>query len=129
MYPDELRYTRDHEWIRLEADGKAVIGVTHYAQEQLGDIVFLDLPEAGTAIESGQELGTIESVKAVSEILAPLTGDVDEANPALGERPELVNEDPYGEGWLLRISIGDPAQVEQLLDVAAYKSHVDSVGG
>jgi glycine cleavage system H protein len=129
MYPEELRYTRDHEWVRIEADGRAVLGITHYAQDQLGDIVFLDLPEAGTALEPGQELGTVESVKAVSEIYAPLAGEVVEANAALGEQPELVNQDPYGEGWLLKVTVGDPAAVEQLLDAAAYKAHVDGLGG
>ena len=128
MYPQDLRYTKDHEWIRLEAGGKAGVGITQYASEQLGDIVFLDLPAPGKKVAADEELGTVESVKAVSEIFAPVSGEVLESNPKLGEKPELVNQDPHGEGWLVRIALSSPAEVEKLMDAAAYERHVASAG-
>ena len=103
MYPDDLKYTTEHEWIRL-ADDTAEVGITDYAQEQLGDIVYVSLPEAGTEVEAGTSIGELESTKSVSDIFAPVSGTIAEANPALDDAPEVVNSDPYGAGWLVRIA-------------------------
>ena len=119
MVPAELRYTKDHEWIRIEGD-EAVVGITQYAADQLGDIVFVELPEAGRSLEQHATFGVVESVKAVSDLYAPLSGEVVEVNPDLSGNPELVNSDPYGAGWMLRVKLADPAEVEGLLDAAAY---------
>jgi glycine cleavage system H protein len=119
MVPTELRYTKEHEWVRLEGD-LATIGVTQYAADQLGDVVFVDLPEAGRSVEQFGTFGVVESVKAVSDLFAPLSGEVVEANAALVSQPELVNREPYGEGWMLKLRVADPAQVDELLDAGAY---------
>lgn len=119
MVPTDLRYTKDHEWVRVEGD-EATIGITAYAADQLGDIVFVELPDAGRALEQFAAFGVVESVKAVSDLFAPVTGEVTEANPELGRNPELVNSDPYGAGWMLRLRVGDTAQVDELLDAEAY---------
>ena len=118
--PEELRYTSDHEWARLE-DGRLRVGITDYAQDALGDIVFVDLPAPGTALETGVALGEIESTKSVSDVYAPVGGEVVEVNAELADQPQRVNEDPYGEGWLCVISPSDPAAVESLLDAEAYR--------
>jgi len=123
-YPSDLKYTREHEWVRLEG-GVGIIGITEYAQSELGDVVFVDLPEKGRALAAGEELGTIESVKAVSEIYAPVSGEVLEINETLREHPEKVNGDPYGEGWLVRIRVGDRPEIDRLLSSEAYRSHVE----
>jgi len=123
-YPSDLKYTREHEWVRLEG-GVGIIGITEYAQSELGDVVFVDLPEKGRALAAGEELGTIESVKAVSEIYAPVSGEVLEINEALRDHPEKVNGDPYGEGWLVRIRVGDRPEIDRLLSSEAYRSHVE----
>jgi glycine cleavage system H protein len=123
MVPGDLRYTKDHEWVRIDGD-EAVVGITQFAADQLGDIVFVELPAAGKALERHATFGVVESVKAVSDLFAPVAGEVTAANDALGGSPELVNSDPYGEGWMLRISLADPAQVEELLDAAAYEQLV-----
>ena len=119
MVPTDLRYTNDHEWVRIEGE-EATIGITAYAADQLGDIVFVELPEPGGAIEQAATFGVVESVKAVSDLFAPISGEVIAANPELGANPELVNSDPYGAGWMLRVRLADAGQVEDLLDGAAY---------
>jgi glycine cleavage system H protein len=123
-YPSDRKYTREHEWVRLEG-GVGIIGITEYAQSELGDVVFVDLPEKGRALAAGEELGTIESVKAVSEIYAPVSGEVLEVNEALRDHPEKVNGDPYGEGWLVKVRVGDRPEIDSLLSSEAYRSHVE----
>jgi glycine cleavage system H protein len=120
MYPTDRRYTKEHEWVRVE-DGRGTVGITQFAQGELGDIVFVELPEKGRSVKRGEVLGTIESVKAVSEIYAPLSGVVEAVNSLLEDRPEAVNEDPHGEGWLVTISVGDESELADLLDADAYK--------
>ena len=119
MVPADLRYTKEHEWVRIEGD-QATIGITEYAAEQLGDIVFVELPEVGRDLAQFATFGVVESVKAVSDLFAPVGGEVTEANETLAGQPELVNSDPYGEGWMVRVRVSDPAQVEGLLDASAY---------
>ena len=119
MVPTDLRYTKEHEWIRVEGD-VATIGVTQYAADQLGDVVFVDLPEAGRSLDQFGTFGVVESVKAVSDLFAPVSGEVVEANAALASQPELVNTEPYGAGWMLRLKVADAGQVDGLLDAAAY---------
>jgi len=119
MVPGDLRYTKEHEWIRVEGD-EAVIGITQHAADQLGDIVFVELPGAGRTLEAMATFGVVESVKAVSDLFAPVSGEVIGANDALAGAPEVVNTDPYGDGWMLRIRLADPGQVDDLLDAAAY---------
>jgi len=119
MVPSDLRYTNDHEWVRLEGD-TATIGITQYAADQLGDIVFVELPDVGRSLDQFAAFGVVESVKAVSDLFAPLSGDVTATNPGLAASPESVNSDPYGEGWLVRIRIADAAQLGELLDATAY---------
>ncbi len=126
MVPEELRYTKDHEWVRVEGD-EATVGITTFAADQLGDIVFVELPEAGRTLEQFATFGVVESVKAVSDLFAPLAGEVVEANQRLAEEPELVNADPFGDGWMIRVKVADPAQAEALLDAAAYEA-LTSVG-
>ena len=119
MIPDELRYTAEHEWVRQGGDTVRV-GITDHAQEALGDIVFVTLPEIGTEIEAGESLGEVESTKSVSDIYAPISGEVVARNDVLDARPELVNADPYGDGWMIEVRPTDPADVDALLDAAAY---------
>ena len=119
MIPSDLRYTKDHEWVRVDGD-EATIGITEYAASQLGDIVFVELPQAGRSLDQFATFGVVESVKAVSDLFAPLSGEVVEANAALTSEPELVNKEPYGGGWMLRVRIGNPAQLDELLQPAAY---------
>jgi len=119
MVPTDLRYTKDHEWVRVDGD-EATIGITDYAATQLGDIVFVELPEAGKSLEQFGTFGVVESVKAVSDLFAPLSGEVVEANGALAGQPELINGDPYGAGWMLRVRVADSGQLEELLEPAAY---------
>jgi glycine cleavage system H protein len=125
--PAELHYTREDEWCRVEGN-RVVIGVTDYAQQQLGDIVFVELPAVGTAIERGEPFGVIESVKAVSDLYAPVTGEVVEVNADLGDRPEQVNEDCYGDGWLIAVAVSDDADLSEHLDAATYRRHVEERG-
>ena len=120
MVPADLRYTKDHEWVKLEGD-IATIGVTDFAAGQLGDVVFADLPTPGRSVDQFATFGVVESVKAVSDLYAPVSGEVTEANEALKSNPELVNSDPYGEGWMIRVKVADAAQVDGLLDAAAYE--------
>ncbi|HEX5013969.1 MAG TPA: glycine cleavage system protein GcvH [Candidatus Limnocylindrales bacterium] len=119
MVPTDLRYTKDHEWVRVEGD-EATVGITDYAAKQLGDIVFVELPDAGRTFEQHATFGVVESVKAVSDLFSPVSGEVTEANAALAGAPELVNSDPFGEGWMIRVKVAGPAEVEDLLDAAAY---------
>jgi len=123
MVPSDLRYTKDHEWVRLDGD-EATIGITAYAADQLGDIVFVELPDAGRTVEQFAAFGVVESVKAVSDLFAPLSGEVIEANGTLSAQPELVNQEPFGSGWMIRLRVSDPAQVDGLLDAAAYDALV-----
>jgi len=118
-YPTDRRYSKDHEWVRAEGP-LARVGITAFAQEQLGDIVYVELPAAGKSVRAGDVLGTIESVKAVSEIFAPVGGRVSEANVALSDRPELANKDPHGDGWYCTLELADPTELDRLLDAAAY---------
>ena len=121
--PDELKYTAEHEWVRSTAGSNTVrIGITDYAQEALGDVVYVSLPELGAAVAAGGTIGEVESTKSVSDVYAPLTGTVSARNEALDEQPELINSDPYGAGWVLEIEIADPAEVDALLDAAAYST-------
>jgi len=119
MVPAELRYTKDHEWVRIEGD-EATVGITAYAADQLGDIVFVELPESGRSLTQFAAFGVVESVKAVSDLFAPLTGDVTTTNDALTGSPELVNSDPYGDGWMLRLRLTAPGELDDLLDASAY---------
>jgi glycine cleavage system H protein len=123
MVPTDLRYTKDHEWVRVDGS-VATIGITEYAANQLGDIVFVELPEVGRALSQSAVFGVVESVKAVSDLFAPISGPVTEANPALASEPELVNAEPYGAGWMLRVSVADAAELEELLDAAAYDAMI-----
>ena len=122
--PTDLKYTKEHEWVKLEADNIAVMGVTDYAQKELGDIVFIELPEIGQEVEQAKEMSTIESVKAASDLFSPLSGKILEVNNALEEKPELVNKDPYGEGWIVKIEIKDPQELNNLLSAEDYKKLV-----
>ncbi len=117
--PEELKYTKDHEWARIEGD-IVVVGITDYAQGELGDIVFIEFPEEGQTIKQGDPFGTIEAVKAVSDLIAPVSGEVVEINTALDESPETVNSDPYGEGWMIKVKISNPEELENLLSHEQY---------
>jgi glycine cleavage system H protein len=122
-FPEDLRYTKEHEWAR--ADGARIrVGITDFAQDALGDVVYVDLPEVGAEVTASQAFGEVESTKSVSDVFSPLSGTIVERNPLLDERPELVNEQPYGDGWLIVIEVADPALVEQLLDAAAYQAFI-----
>jgi len=123
LYPQDLRYTSEHEWIRVDGT-KGVVGITTYAQEQLGDVVFVDLPKVGTAVAKDKTFGAVESVKTASDLFSPATGNVVEANEKLIDRPELVNQDPYGDGWMVVIELADPGQVESLMTAAQYEAQL-----
>jgi glycine cleavage system H protein len=125
MYPSDLRYTKDHEWVRPQGD-QGVVGITHYAQKQLGDVVYLELPAAGRTLKEHEIFGSVESVKAVSELYAPVAGEVTEANAALQQSPEKINTDPYGEGWMIKVRLADPGALAGLMDAAAYQKLVES---
>ena len=124
--PAELRYTKDHEWVRREDDGSVTVGITDHAQEQLGDLVFVELPEVGTSCDAGSECCVVESVKAASDVYCPLAGDISAVNDALADSPELINSDAYGEGWLFRLTPTDGDAVDALLDADAYQALVDA---
>jgi len=126
MYPDDFRYSKDHEWLRIEGD-KGTVGITEFAQKQLGDVVYVELPQPGAVLEFHQSLGVIESVKAVSDIYSPLSGEVSEINEKLIESPELVNEDPHGKGWIVRIKIKDESEVEKLMSAAEYEKFLEGL--
>jgi glycine cleavage system H protein len=122
-YPDDLRYTREHEWARIEGN-VAQIGVTKFAVEQLGDVTMVEFPDEGDAVSKEEVFGTVESVKAVSDLYAPMTGKVVRTNTPLADTPEYINEDPYGEGWLIEIEIADPSELEGMMDAAAYEAFI-----
>ena len=122
--PDELRYTKEHEWIRIEGDS-VIIGVTDYAQDALTDVVWVELPEIGAVVESMESFASVESVKSVSEIYAPVGGEVLEVNDSLEDSPEQINEDPYGNGWICKMSIADASELENLLDGATYRGLIE----
>ena len=123
MYPSHLRYTQEHEWVELK-DGVGTIGITDFAQRELGDIVYVEAPEVGKNVAAGDVLGTIESVKAVSELYAPLSGTVTEVNAALAQTPETLNRDPHGAGWVCKMSVASPGELEGLMDAAAYAAMI-----
>lgn len=118
-YPDDLRYSKEHEWVRAE-DGRATIGITSFAADELGDIVFIELPDVGATLSQFGTFGVVESVKAVSDLFAPVSGEVAEVNEKLRDTPELLNSDPFGEGWIARVTLTDAAELDRLMDAAAY---------
>ena len=118
--PGDLRYTKDHEWVRIEDDGSAVVGITDHAQQALGDLVFVEVPEVDQTVASGDGVAVVESVKAASDVYAPFAGTVLAANAALADAPELINSDPYGDGWIARLAVDDRAEIEALMDANAY---------
>jgi glycine cleavage system H protein len=123
MYPENYRYTKEHEWVLVEGD-IGTIGITDHAQEELGDIVYVDLPKAGAKIEQGKSLGSVESVKAVSDVYCPVTGEVTEVNPSLADKPELLNSDPHGVAWLIKLKLSNPAEVGSLMTAADYQAYI-----
>ena len=123
MYPQDLRYTAEHEWIRVEGN-KGIVGITIYAQDQLGEVVYVDLPKVGTSVVKDKTFGAVESVKTASDLFAPASGTVLEVNEKLTAQPELVNHEPYGEGWMVAIELSDPSQVDQLLTAAQYEAQL-----
>ena len=123
-FPEHLRYTKDHEWIRLEGDDTAVIGITDFAQRELGDIVYVDVNTVGQALQAEEVFGTVEAVKTVSDLFLPVAGTITEVNDTLNNQPELVNNDPYGDGWMVKMKVANPADIEQLMDAAAYAALV-----
>jgi glycine cleavage system H protein len=122
-FPEDLRYTKDHEWVRLDGT-RARVGITDFAQDALGDVVYVDLPDVGAAVEADRPLGEVESTKSVSDVFSPVSGTIVERNPLIDDRPELVNEQPYGDGWLVVIETSDPSAMEALLDAAAYRAMI-----
>lgn len=122
--PSELRYTKSHEWVRREDDGTVTIGITDHAQELLGDLVFVEAPEAGTSYAAGDDCAVVESVKAASDVYSPLSGEVTGANEALADSPETINSDPYGEGWIFKMSLADEGELDGLLDATAYSEQI-----
>ena len=120
-YPDDLRYHEEHDWVRIEGD-KATFGITWYAQDSLGEVVFFDPPEVGTTIQKDSSYAEVESVKAVSDVIAPMSGEIVDVNTALGEKPEAINEDPYGAGWMVKVKLSDPSEQESLLDRESYEA-------
>jgi glycine cleavage system H protein len=128
MYPEELKYTKEHEWIKLEGN-RGRVGITHYAQKQLGDVVYVELPKVGAELKPMEVFGTIESVKAVSELFSPVGGKVVELNPELETKPELVNEDPHGRAWMLVLELANPGDLTGLLSASDYQKYVEQEGG
>jgi len=126
MYPEDLKYTTDHEWVRVISDSTVRFGITEYAQDALGDIVYVSLPEVGAAVAAGDACGEVESTKSVSDLYAPVTGTVSAHNDALGATPEVVNADPYGQGWMVEVEVSDRSQIDTLLDSTEYAAHVAS---
>ncbi len=124
-YPDDLRYHDQHDWVRLDGDDAAVFGITWYAQDTLGEVVFFEPPEVGTALTKDQPYAEVESVKAVSDVIAPMSGEVTEVNDALSDSPEQINEDPYGAGWLVKVKLSSPEEHESLLTAAEYQKLLD----
>jgi glycine cleavage system H protein len=127
--PGDLRYTKEHEWAKVEAGGRARIGITHYAQDQLGDVVFVELPKTGAQVRQLQGFGVVESVKAVSDLFAPLSGEVVEVNQDLTQHPEKVNQDPYGAGWLILVKLTDAKEADALMTAQQYEHYLQTAGG
>jgi glycine cleavage system H protein len=127
-YPTKYRYTKQHEWVDVNGD-TATVGITDYAQEQLGDVVFVELPKVGTQVATGKSFGNVESVKAVSEIYAPVSGEILDANPELHDTPEKINSDPYGAAWLVKVRLANPTELKDLMDAAAYEAFIASEKG
>ena len=125
--PDDLKYTKDHEWVRVDGD-RVIIGITDFAQDALGDVVYVDVPETGTQVKAGEPFGEVESTKSVSDVYAPVSGTVVDRNAQLADDPELVNRDPYGEGWMVAISPADAAEIEALLEPGAYRQLTETEG-
>ena len=123
MYPENYRYTKEHEWVLVEGD-TGTVGITDHAQEELGDIVYVDLPKAGAAIEQGKSLGSVESVKAVSDVYCPVSGEVTETNATLADKPETLNSDPHGAGWLIKLKLKNPAEAASLMSAADYQAYI-----
>src|ERR1700726_2183183 len=121
MYPNDYRYTKEHEWVHAQGD-TATVGITSYAQHELGDVVFVELPKVGAKVEAGKSFGTVESVKAVSDIYAPVSGEVTEINSGLSETPETINKDPHGKAWLIKLKLANSSEVSKLMDAAAYEA-------
>lgn len=128
MTPHDSRYTKSHEYVHVDGD-TAVVGITDYAQKELGDVVFVELPQVGTELEQGDEMGSIESVKAVSELFSPVSGEVIEINESLADKPDLVNSDPYGDGWMIKLRLSQPDEVEELLSSSDYDEYVENEAG
>ena len=128
MYPADRRYTKEHEWVVLEDDGRALVGITEYAQEQLGDVVFVDLPKPGSKLAQNEKLGEVESVKAVSDLFSPVSGEVAEVNQELMDHPEMINEDPNSKGWMVRLASVDTAEVQGLMSAEQYEEYLASLG-
>ena len=126
MYPNDFHYTQDHEWIKVEGD-QGTIGITDFAQKQLGDVVYVELPAKGTKLEFHQSLGVIESVKAVSDIYSPVSGEVIEVNQKLNDSPELVNQDPHGQGWIIRLKIKDQSELQKLMTASEYEKFLEGI--
>jgi glycine cleavage system H protein len=126
LVPADLRYTKSHEWVKDNGDGTVTVGITDHAQEALGDIVFVETPEVGTEVGAGDSLAVVESVKAASDIYAPLAGEVSEANQVLADTPETINQDAYGEGWIFTLRLADPGSLSSLLDAAGYQAVLDA---
>jgi len=123
MYPSNYRYTKEHEWLNVEGS-QATLGITDYAQQELGDVVFVQLPKVGAQVKAGQSFGTVESVKAVSDLFSPVSGEVAEINSALADAPEKINQDPHGAAWLVKIRLADPKETAGLMDAAAYQAYI-----
>jgi glycine cleavage system H protein len=123
MYPKDYRYTKEHEWVKVDG-ANGTIGITEYAQHELGDVVFVEMPKVGTQLKPRQSFGTIESVKAVSEIFSPVSGEVTETNPALADSPEMINKDPHGVAWLIKVKLADPKEAAGLMDAATYEAYI-----
>ncbi|MCR4409020.1 MAG: glycine cleavage system protein GcvH [Candidatus Saccharicenans sp.] len=126
MYPDNLYYTKDHEWVKLEGD-EAVVGITDFAQKQLGDIIYVDLPQPGKVLEARQAIGSVESVKSVSDVYSPVSGEVVAANSELAQTPDLINKDPHGQGWIVRLKIKDKSELNNLMKAADYEKYLEGL--
>jgi len=127
MYPNDYYYSQDHEWIKVEDGQIGVVGITDFAQKQLGDVVYVELPEVGTQLEFHQTLGVVESVKAVSDIYSPVSGEVVEVNQALNDSPEIINEDPHGQGWIVKIKIKDESELQKLMSATEYEKYIEGI--
>jgi glycine cleavage system H protein len=126
-YPEDLKYTSEHEWARAE-DGRVRVGITDFAQDALGDVVYVDVPEEGTEVQAGEAFGEVESTKSVSDLFSPVSGRVVERNPRLADNPELINQEPYGEGWIIAVEMAEPSELEGLMDADAYRRLVEEAG-